>query len=125
MFCRELLYACFVLESQIAPPRTSNMLQHSTRRDLCRFFVLNRNPSLQEPRPPERFLEMHRLAYIVKAIDRAVAVVPKGALLVEVNNTPRFVLPREEQAQRSHGTVAVGGMIVLILTFCTEYWFGA
>ncbi len=38
----------------------------------------------KEPRPPERFLEMHRLAHIVKTIDRAVAVVPKGALLVEV-----------------------------------------
>lgn len=38
----------------------------------------------QEVRPPERFLEMHRLTHIVKVIDRAVAVVPKGALLVEV-----------------------------------------
>lgn len=39
----------------------------------------------QEPRPPQRFLEMHRLAYMVKTIDRAVAVVPKGALLVEAS----------------------------------------
>lgn len=39
----------------------------------------------QEPRPPERFLEMHRLAHLVKTIDKAVAVVPKGALLVEAS----------------------------------------
>lgn len=51
------------------------------------FVFSNARPTLlsrQEPRPPERFLEMHRLAHIVKTIDRAVAVVPKGALLVEV-----------------------------------------
>ncbi|CAM9526343.1 unnamed protein product, partial [Hapterophycus canaliculatus] len=43
----------------------------------------------EEPRPPERFLEMHRLAHIVKTIDRAVAVVPKGALLVEASRKIR------------------------------------
>lgn len=47
------------------------------------------NTMLQDPRPPERFLEMHRLAYIVKTIDRAVAVVPKGALIVEVMGESR------------------------------------
>eukprot|EP00903_Cladosiphon_okamuranus_P015183 g14037.t1 len=43
----------------------------------------------EDPRPPERFLEMHRLAHIVKTIDRAVAVVPKGALLVEASRKIR------------------------------------
>ncbi|CAM9238933.1 unnamed protein product [Ectocarpus sp. 13 AM-2016] len=43
----------------------------------------------EELRPPERFLEMHRLAFIVKTIDWAVAVVPKGALLVEASRKIR------------------------------------
>ena len=34
---------------------------------------------------------MHRLAHIVKTVDRAVAVVPKGALLVEASERdPHF-----------------------------------
>lgn len=54
---------------------------------MCDLFVCISNPPrhAQEPRPPERFLEMHRLAQLVKTIDRAVAVVPKGALLVEAS----------------------------------------
>ncbi|CAM9526033.1 unnamed protein product, partial [Chrysoparadoxa australica] len=37
----------------------------------------------EEAKGPERFREVHRLAYTVQAIDRDVAVIPKGALIVE------------------------------------------
>lgn len=44
------------------------------------------DPETGEPVEPERFKEVHRLAYAVQMIERDVAIAPKGAYLVDASH---------------------------------------